>query len=145
MDLGIEGKRVLITGASQGIGKAIALEFAKENCRVTIVARKKKALEEVVKEMGGEEKGHDYYVANLMDSGNPTGVAKDLLARNTRYDIVVHNIGGTLDVRDIFSSVEDGGKVWMYNTGIPIEMNRVLIPPMKKQINSMIKLKYAPA
>jgi len=133
MDLGIKDKRVLVTGASQGIGRAIALAFAKEECKVSVVSRRKEQLEKVVEEMGGLEKGHDYYVANLMDPGNPTRVAKDLLERNFGCDIVVHNVGGTLEVRDIISPVEDWEKVWMYNAGIPIEMNRILIPPMKEQ------------
>jgi len=132
MNLGIEEKRVLITGASQGIGKTIALEFAKENCRVTVVARKKEALEEVVKEMGGEEKGHSLYSIDLMQSGAPTKTVKDL-TEHEPYDIVVHNIGGTLNVKNILSSVDEWQRVWQYNVGIAIEMNKYLIPLMQQQ------------
>ena len=39
MDLGIEGKNVLITGASRGLGRAAAVAFAKEGAHVGVIAR----------------------------------------------------------------------------------------------------------
>jgi len=45
MDLGLQGKRALVTGGSLGIGKAIALELAREGVDVAIVARTKDRLE----------------------------------------------------------------------------------------------------
>ncbi len=133
MNLGIKGKNVLITGASQGIGKAIALAFAEEGCRVSIIARRKKELEEVLEEMGGKNHGHAYYVADLMESQAPTKAIENLVAKNGNYDIVVHNLGGTLEVRDPLSSVKDYEKVWRFNVGGAIEINDLLIPKMQEQ------------
>ena len=133
MNLGIKDKNVLITGASQGIGKAIALAFAKEKCNVSIIARKKGKLEEVLKEMGGKKAGHSYHIADLMEEGAPTKVVKELLEKNGTYDIVVHNVGGTLDIRDVLSPITDWNKVLKFNAGIAIEMNKYLIPPMQEQ------------
>ncbi|HLJ34532.1 MAG TPA: SDR family NAD(P)-dependent oxidoreductase, partial [Ktedonobacteraceae bacterium] len=39
MDLGLQGKVALITGASRGVGKAIAFALASEGCRLALVAR----------------------------------------------------------------------------------------------------------
>ena len=44
MDLGIQNKRVLISGASNGIGKELAYLFAKEGCHLTLLARSKMKL-----------------------------------------------------------------------------------------------------
>jgi 3-oxoacyl-[acyl-carrier protein] reductase len=133
MNLGIDGKRVLVTGASQGIGKAIALEFANESCKVTVIARRKDELERLVQEMGGKEKGHDFYAIDLMNDGSPIEISNYLLKRNGTYDIIIHNIGGTLEIRDPLSSWEDWNKVLRYNAGISIEMNRIFVPKMKEQ------------
>lgn len=57
MDLGIEGKRALVTGASSGIGRCCATELAKEGARVCAVARNQQRLADVVDEItkaGGE-------------------------------------------------------------------------------------------
>ena len=132
MDLGIKDKRVLITGASQGIGRAIALEFSKEGCRVAVVARREKELKELVEEIGREEKRHTYFAVDLMKKAEPTRVVKEL-AKEGNFDIVVHNLGGTLGVKNPLATVEDWNKVWQLNVGIAIEMNALLIQPMKKQ------------
>ncbi|HEY7467412.1 MAG TPA: SDR family NAD(P)-dependent oxidoreductase [Dehalococcoidia bacterium] len=57
MDLGIEGKRALVTGASSGIGRSCAIELAREGVRVCAVARNQQRLADVVDEItnaGGE-------------------------------------------------------------------------------------------
>ena len=51
MDLGLEGKVALVTGASKGIGKAAAMEFAREGCRLVISARGKEELKEAAEEI----------------------------------------------------------------------------------------------
>lgn len=133
MDLGIKGKRVLITGGSRGIGAAVAKDFADEGCKVSIVSRDEDRLKEKVKEIGGRVKGHDYIVSNLRDKGEPARVAKELIAKHKKIDIVVHNVGGGLGQKDPFGKVEDWSAVWQFNVGIAIEMNAVLVPQMKKQ------------
>ncbi|MCX7784088.1 MAG: SDR family NAD(P)-dependent oxidoreductase, partial [Meiothermus sp.] len=57
MDLGIAGKLALVTGASQGIGRAIATTLAKEGARVVVAARSMEKLQDLVHEIeqdGGE-------------------------------------------------------------------------------------------
>ncbi len=133
MDLGIKGKRVLITGGSRGIGAAIAKDLAAEGCKVSIVSRDEASLKQKLKEIGGRAKGHDYIVSNLREDGEPTRVAEELLAKHKKIDIAVHNVGGGLAQKNLFAKVEDWNMVWQFNVGIAIEMNAVLIPAMKKQ------------
>jgi NAD(P)-dependent dehydrogenase (short-subunit alcohol dehydrogenase family) len=54
MDLGLQGKRAIVTGGSLGIGKAIARELAREGVDVAIVARTKETLETAAKELAAE-------------------------------------------------------------------------------------------
>jgi 3-oxoacyl-[acyl-carrier protein] reductase len=133
VDLGIEGKKVLITGASQGIGREIALAFSREKCKVTVIARREEFLVKLVDEMGGLGKGHSFCAADLMEEGAPEHAVRELAAKYGNYDIVVHNLGGTLNIKDPLSPMEDWNRVWKFNIGIAIEINRLLIPPMQRQ------------
>jgi NAD(P)-dependent dehydrogenase (short-subunit alcohol dehydrogenase family) len=54
MDLGLKGKHAIVTGGSQGIGKAIARELAREGVDVAIVARRKEPLEAAAREIASE-------------------------------------------------------------------------------------------
>ncbi len=57
MDFGLKGKRAIVTGGSGGIGRASALEPAREGAKVCVTARDERALESVVKDLnkaGGE-------------------------------------------------------------------------------------------
>ena len=56
MDLGLEGKHAIVTGGSKGIGKAIALELAREGADVAIVARTRADLESAAREIESETK-----------------------------------------------------------------------------------------
>ena len=132
MDLGITGKRVLVTGASQGLGRAIAMDFAREGCQVAVVARREDKLRELVTSMGGQECGHTLCAVDLMEEGGPSRFFSQLTAQDRSFDIVVHNVGGTLNVRDPLSGVEEWNRVWRFNVGIAIEINQLAIPPMQQ-------------
>src|SRR2546428_4102125 len=54
MDLGLQGKRAIVTGGSLGIGKAIARELAREGADVAIAARTKDQLEATARELAAE-------------------------------------------------------------------------------------------
>lgn len=130
MDLGLDGKRVLVTGASQSIGRKIALAFADEGSRVSIIARREDKLREVVDEMGGGDAGHAYRAADLVPEGVPAETARSLMDEHGPFDVAVHCLGGTLEVRDTLSPVGEWQRVWRYNVGIGIELNGEIIPRM---------------
>jgi 3-oxoacyl-[acyl-carrier protein] reductase len=93
MDMGLKGKVVIITGASQGIGKTCAEALAKEGCSVVICARRKEALEKAVEEIkaeGTEVLGVQADVAKAEDIANL--VAKTI-EKFGCIDILVNNAG----------------------------------------------------
>ena len=59
MDLGLTGRVALVTGASQGIGRAIAAELAAEGARVAMASRSRERIEEAAAEIGAEPFVHD--------------------------------------------------------------------------------------
>ena len=133
MDLGIKGKRVLVTAASQGLGRVAAQAFADEGCRVAVVSRNRGKLDTLLVEMGGAENGHAALAADLMEPGEPERAVLALGAEGGGFDIVIHNIGGTLSLKDPLSPSEQWAHVWRFNVGIAIEINNLVIPPMVAQ------------
>lgn len=91
MDLGLTGKVCLVAGASRGIGRAIALAFAREGAHVSAIARGAEDLAALGKELPGS--GHAQIVADLT---TPEGVGKaidDTVAVLGGIDVVVANVG----------------------------------------------------
>jgi NAD(P)-dependent dehydrogenase (short-subunit alcohol dehydrogenase family) len=105
MDLGLRGKVALVTGASRGIGKAIAQSLLKEGCRVAICARDGERLRTAVAELSHGKNGAATDVIGL-----PTDITDDAAVQKFvatahetfgRIDILVNNAGthlrGTVD------------------------------------------------
>jgi len=90
---GFDGKTVLVTGASSGIGRATALAFGMSGARVALVARRQQALQEVADEI--IEKGGQALVAPT-DVTQPAAVracVRMTCERFGRIDVVVNNAG----------------------------------------------------
>jgi|TARA_Y100000294_G_scaffold176958_1_gene200860 3-oxoacyl-[acyl-carrier protein] reductase len=133
MDLGIKNKRVLISGASNGIGKELAFQFAKEGCKLTLIARNKLKLKSITKKIGGKKKGHHFFDVNLLPTGSGTEISKKILKKLGAHEIIVHCVGGGLGVDDPFAKYTDWLKVWRFNVGIAIEINNIFVKALMKK------------
>lgn len=86
-------KFVVVTGASTGIGRAIAVEFGKQGAMVGLVARRKNELEktkEMVEKVGGEA---EIFVADLSNLASVNNLIKDIKAKNDRLSGLI-NVAG---------------------------------------------------
>lgn len=92
MDLGLKGKRALVTGASQGIGRACAESLAKEGCHLHLVARSRTPLEAAGKVLA-QTYGVDVST-HPVDLTQP-GMAAALAEECGAADILVNNAGNT--------------------------------------------------
>ena len=134
MNLGLHGKRALVTGAGRGIGAAIAECLAQEGARVAVVARTFAEVESVVQKMGGPLKGHCGIALDLTPEGAPRRLMQQLQARKfAPLDIVVHNLGGVLDIREPFPSLANWRRMYRINFEVAVELNAILIPGMQKR------------
>lgn len=131
MDLGLKGRSALVVGASKGIGRQIALSLALEGVSVTTVARSSDLLKSLDAELAREEQAsaHAFYQADVMCE-DPAQLASLILADRGVFDIVIHNVGGSLVSREPLGSIEEWHHAWMFNAGTAIAMNHVLVPPM---------------
>jgi 3-oxoacyl-[acyl-carrier protein] reductase len=109
MDLGLAGKRCLVSGASRGIGRAIAIALAREGARIAAVARGRQDLDTLLAELGGD------HIAITADVATAEGA--DLAVQNTLalggIDVVIANVGksfartaGELDDADLAKSLD---------------------------------------
>ncbi len=98
MDLGLKGRRVLVTGGSQGIGYAVAKGFLDEGCTVAIAARNEVGLRSAVARLS--EAGADRITAKSIDLSR-SGAASALADEYRDTDILVNN-AGAIPTGDIF-------------------------------------------
>ncbi|HET7267388.1 MAG TPA: SDR family oxidoreductase [Oleiagrimonas sp.] len=94
MQLDLSGKHALVCGASQGIGRAIAIELAALGAQITALARSADKLDALVAELpGGSERKHGRLVVDMSDSGALRADVARLVAANPAH-IVINNTGG---------------------------------------------------
>jgi 3-oxoacyl-[acyl-carrier protein] reductase len=96
MDLQLAGKTALVTGASRGIGRAIALTLALEGVKVAIAARRVNLLEDLAREIA-TERGPEPLIleTDLCQEGSAEKLAQSAEAALRRVDILVNAAGGS--------------------------------------------------
>lgn len=92
MDLELTGKVAIVTGASRGIGRAIAETLAGEGMRLALVARSAALLEELARALPGESLA---VAADLRERAAPAVVIARAVERFGRLDLLVNNAGAT--------------------------------------------------
>jgi len=94
MELGITGKTAIITGASTGIGFAVARELAENGARVVLVAREADRLHQAAKEIMRQCKAEVLAVpADVSDPLEPDRIVHSARAQFGSVDIVINNAG----------------------------------------------------
>jgi NAD(P)-dependent dehydrogenase (short-subunit alcohol dehydrogenase family) len=125
--MSIKGKRVLVTGASKGLGAVIANHLSSQGAKLTLIARSKDKLEEMIARTTTPS-DHDFFAIDLLDQDELTK-ALDKISNN-QYDIIFHCAGGGIGLSDDFLSSEELRKVFDLNVGVAAEINKKLAPKM---------------
>ena len=133
MDLGLQGKVVLITGASRGIGRAIATAFAQEGSRLAIAARSKDALEQAAGEL--RQQGAQVLVvpADLTSAEDCTRLIDQTLRQYGRIDVLVQNAGGAAGANFLETTDEQWMQGFNLNLMATVRLCRLVIPRMREQ------------
>ena len=133
MDLGIKGKVALVAGASQGMGRAAALGFAREGAKVSICARGDAALNEAAamirKETGGEVLSMVADMAKVEDIQRFVNKSAEHFGR---VDIIVNNAGGPPPGDFMKFSDEDWSNAYNLSFMSTMRMTREAVPHMRK-------------
>jgi short-subunit dehydrogenase len=143
----IKDKVILVTGASSGIGLAVAGLLANNGARLALNARSKDKLEQLAREIPGS----DAFPADMSDEFAVREMINKVLAKFGRIDILINNAG-----RGMFCSLEsidikDYRKLLELNVIGPLVAMQAVIPIMRKQgggtivnISSGTSLMYTP-
>ena len=96
MDLDLKGRTALVTGASSGIGRGIALALGREGARVAITARRKDLLEELADAIVAASGPRPVVITcDLLDADAPKRISSAALQTLGPIDILVNNAGGS--------------------------------------------------
>jgi len=130
----LENKNTLITGATRGIGKGIALEFAKQGSNVAFTYNASvEAAQELEKELesfGIKAKGYQSNAANFVAAQE---LVTDVLKEFGIIDVLINNAGITKDNLLMRISEEDFDKVIEVNLKSVFNLTKAVIRPMMRQ------------
>ncbi len=131
----IAGRTVLITGASSGIGEAVAYAVAQRGARVLLVARRAEELERVrhkVEQIGAEAEA---WSVDLTDGPAVDALIEEVLVRHGGVDYLVNNAGRSirrsLDLS--YDRFHDFERTMAINYFAPLRLTLGLVPAMRKQ------------
>lgn len=131
MNLGLKGKVTVVTGASRGLGRAIAMGLAAEGCRLVVCARGQEALEAVREEIIGL---HGVPVlakqADLTVSGEPEALIKTAADHFGGVQLLVNNAGGNRRGKFADLSDQDWDDILTLNLKMHLQASRAAIPYM---------------
>jgi len=134
MDLGLNHKRVLITGASRGIGAATAKVFLQEDSKVCIVSRGSQQLYETENQLQTQF-GKEHIYAEQCDCTNPDALIslrERLQDKWSGIDIVMANVGDGRSVQDPLPSDQQWQQIWNNNFESALQTARVFLPMLQK-------------
>jgi 3-oxoacyl-[acyl-carrier protein] reductase len=139
MDLGLQGKVAIVAASSKGLGKACAVQLAREGAQVVMCSRDRARIEAAAADVNAEavrfENGGGALgvVADVRDQGDIEELVRTALDRFGRVDVLVNNAGGppagtfeTLDVEAFQAAVE-------LNLMSTVRLSKAVVPIMKEQ------------
>jgi 3-oxoacyl-[acyl-carrier protein] reductase len=133
MDLGLKGRVAIVAAASTGLGRAVAIEFAREGAEVAICARRADELEKAaaeIKKAGGREALRQ--VCDVTDDSAVHKFVDAVEKQFGRVDICVTNAGGPPSKKFLETSNEEWRKAVDMNLMSAVFFAREVLPRMRK-------------
>src|SRR6185503_17307533 len=122
----------LVTGGSQGIGKAIALEFARRGIRLLLVARRQEPLDTAVSEARALGVSAEGRAMDLLDDESRARLISEIDERPSGLDVLVHSAGtiARADVAD--ATIEDFDLQFQANVRMPFALTKGLLRSLER-------------
>jgi 3-oxoacyl-[acyl-carrier protein] reductase len=132
MTAGLKGRIALVTGASQGIGRAIALRLAADGAQVALAARNQEKLAEVAAEIATAGGTAQSFALDMANEESIKACAKAVIAHFGRIEILVNNAGITQDDLSLRMRRQKWDEVLTTNLTGPFLLSQACISSMLK-------------
>jgi 3-oxoacyl-[acyl-carrier protein] reductase len=133
MDLGINGKIALVTAASKGLGKAVALQLAQEKAKVIICSRNETELIKTKNEIETETGTNvHYFICDVTNESQVSGMIKAIQKKFGSLDILVCNAGGPPAGTTEDFGLDDYREALELNLLSTINLCNLAVPIMRK-------------
>jgi 7-alpha-hydroxysteroid dehydrogenase len=129
----LDGKAAIVTGASKGIGRAIALTYAEAGADVAVVSRTASEIEAVADEVRARGRNAVAMAHDMNDIDGIPALVERTVAEFGRLDIVVSNAGGSPSYPVLDTRVEHLEAAFRFNVVAAFELARLSIPHLLAQ------------
>jgi NAD(P)-dependent dehydrogenase (short-subunit alcohol dehydrogenase family) len=127
----LNGKRVLITGGSRGLGRAMAQALAEAGADLVLVGRDAGTLSEAQRELTGLDRMVDIIAADLFDPKAVAAMCEQVLSQHGPIDVLINNVGGRREnIPLVEQSLADWQKLMDLNLTSAVVCTQKLAPPM---------------
>src|ERR1051325_2051123 len=129
----LAGKTALITGASKGLGKAMALALGRAGARLALVSRAKEPLEAVAKEIRSSGAEAEVFLANVTDEAQVKALESAVPGRFGKIQILINNAGVNIRKSVTDFTLEEWRTVLDTNLTGAFLLCRSFVPQLKGQ------------
>lgn len=134
MDLHLKDKTVIVTGASEGLGKAIATEYAREGAQVFISSRSEEKLQKAVEEIKANtgNEAVKYIVCDMCKDDHIRSLVQKVAQSTDSIDVLINNAGGPPAGKFIDITDDQWFDAFEQNLLSVVRATRAVLPYMKK-------------
>ncbi|MBJ6366500.1 SDR family oxidoreductase [Snuella sedimenti] len=132
MDLKLTGKYALVCGSTQGIGKATAMVLAAEGAKVTLVARDRSKLQQVISELPNSG-DHDCIVGDFLDPRDLQEKVLKYIDKYHGFHILINNTGGPRSGDVLTATLEEFEKAFTQHLKCNHVLAQSTVPFMKSE------------
>jgi short-subunit dehydrogenase len=130
-DRPLDGRIAVVTGASSGVGRAIAVALARQGARLALIGRNPARLAETVTETKRFSTATDFLM-DLAQDEKAQSLLRYLDAEGGGLDVLIHSAGIIHQGRLEHSSIEDLDKQYVLNVRVPYSLTKTLLPYLAK-------------
>ncbi|MEX2493369.1 MAG: SDR family NAD(P)-dependent oxidoreductase [Nitrospirales bacterium] len=135
---GLSQKIVVMTGASGGIGQALALRFSEEGASLHVIGRNRRSLQLLGENPKNPSSPMSYYQADLTNDTDLTALEDTLKTNLDHIDVLIHCAGALMLGRMEESAVNDLDEQYRINVRAPYALTKALLPLMKSCKGQMV-------